>query len=151
MKILDFKTFFKMREDIENRVNTLLDNQDFIFFFKKENDLYGANEGARMVFAKLKEKTNNKEDPKNWKKEASFMATNLTKAIQGENSKSVFSKKDIKKIKTMDRDNVFKELIKKAKKEKIDAESEIPIDKILLPSPEYETPRINIINMDNEE
>jgi hypothetical protein len=140
-----------MKEDIENRIEALLDSQDFILFFKKKKEIFAANEGARLIFAKLKEKKKNKEDPTGWKKEASFMATNLSKAIEGDNSKSVFSHKDVNDLKIIDRDSAFKELVKKAEKDHVDKDTEIPLDKIALPSSEYNPFGINTIQISDKE
>ena len=114
--MMNFKEFVLKEEESENAVRTLLDAQDLIFFFKKDKEIFGANEESRLIFAKLKEKK--EKDNKNWQNEASFLATNLSKAVNGEKSKSVFSKKDLNKISIINKEDAFKSLCKEAKKTK---------------------------------
>lgn len=132
---------YLLKEDIKNRILALLDGQDLILFFKKDQDIFGANEENRLIFAKLKEKKENEF----WKNEASFMAINLSKAIEGENVKSVFNKKNLKEIKVIDHDEALKLLLKKANKKNIESDTEIPIDKICLSKNPFD---IGINNID---
>lgn len=104
---------------IENadKASGIIDGNDFIFLFKKGDSYYGAGEDSRIVFARMKNP--DKDLPPNWKKEASFVATDLKKALEGLKSQNIFYAKDLKDIKVMDREEVIKELAKyKAKDNK---------------------------------
>ena len=98
------------QEEIEGKINSLLDGQDNILFFKKGGDIFGASEDSRIVFAKLKTPDDEEDLPSGWDKEANFDAWNLTKGLQSAPSHQLFSKKDLKGIKVIDRDTAFDEL-----------------------------------------
>jgi hypothetical protein len=95
-------------EHKDGKIESLLDGNGNILFFKKDGDIFGAGEDSRVVFAKLK----NPDDdlPQGWTKEANFTADNLTRTIKGEPSRHVFNKDDLKDIKVMDRDEAFESL-----------------------------------------
>lgn len=101
----------------ENKISNLLDKHGLILFFKKGDDLYGAPEESRIIFAKLK---NNDEDEPNemgFRDEARFLGINLLKAMLGnpeESKETSFSYEDIPHINVCDRDDVVKILMKKA-------------------------------------
>jgi len=97
-------------EDKEAKIRKLLDGQGLILFFKKGKEIYGAPEQSRVIFAKMKTPDEDVND--DWMKEANFMALNLGKALTGEEVENMFSAKDLKSIKVMDRDKVEK-LLKK--------------------------------------
>ena len=103
---------FLVENEVDNRVNDLL--APFVFFFKIHNDLYGAGEDSRVVFAKMKHPDD--ELPSGWKKEANFTAHNLNKSITGEGSQHVFSHKDLKQIHVLDKDKVAEILHKEVEK-----------------------------------
>ena len=101
-------------EDLENKVRSLIEGPNFVLFFKKGKDIYGAPEESRVTFARMK--TDDEDMPDGWEDEATFMAVNLTKVVRNEGGHhSVFSNKDIKSIKVMDKEKVYKELLKEAK------------------------------------
>lgn len=107
----DIKHFMTiwLEDDDANQIKTLLDGQDFVMFFKKDKYVYGASEDGRLVFAKMKHP--DEEVNKDWLKEATFMAVNLTKALDGDKVHSIFTKADLKKIKVIDREVAEKTLI----------------------------------------
>lgn len=88
---------------ILNEKQSVLD--DFIFFFKHKDKVYGASESSRLTFAKMKDKKD--EDGKNpkWVAAANFVANDLK-----EKSQTVFGKKDLEDIKVIDREKAEKML-----------------------------------------
>lgn len=104
-----FKEFKK--NDEENKIRSLIDGSGMLFFFQFEKQIFGAGEDGRITFARIKNP--NKED-KEWTKEASFNAVNLTKLMEGENSRSIFGQKDLNKIKVISSEKVVNLLHKKS-------------------------------------
>jgi hypothetical protein len=98
-----------------DKIQALLGNNNLIFFFKKDGDVFGAPEGSRVVFAKMKSPDEDKE----WAKEATFMAINLSKAMDGEVTRSVLTHDDLGNIEGIDQDAAEKELAKLGSTEKI--------------------------------
>ena len=94
------------------KVKALLQDNGLVLFFKKDNSIYGAPEGSRVTFAKMK--SSDDDMPDGWKDEAGFMAFDLTKALKGIKVQNVFSHKDLKGIKIIDQDTAEKLLSKKA-------------------------------------
>jgi hypothetical protein len=87
-----------------------MEDNNLVFFFKKDKTLYGASENSRLVFARMK---NPEPEDKKWSKDATFSAYNLEEEKPNE---IVFSEKDLVKIKVMDQEKAEKELDKKGKK-----------------------------------
>jgi len=125
----DVQYFMEMWEEaskeefVKNQIRTLLTGQDFVMFFKKDGAIYGCEEDSRLTFAKIKVPD---EDSKGeWSKEANFLGVNLTKGLKGDRVHNLFSKKDIKSIEVIDKDEAEKTLISQAKgkvsKDKIQA------------------------------
>lgn len=92
------------------KIKVLLEDNGLVFFFKKDNVIYGATENNRLTFSRIKNPE--KEDEK-WSKEASFTAINLE---DKELSKNIFGKKDIDQIEIIDQEKAEKQLNKKGKK-----------------------------------
>lgn len=88
----------------------LIEDNDLVFFFKKDKILYGASENSRLTFARMK---NPEPEEKTWSKDATFSAYNLEAEKPNE---IVFGPKDLEKIKILDQKKVEKELNKKGKK-----------------------------------
>lgn len=114
--MLSFNNFiireFQKNEE-ENKIRSLIDGSGMLFFFEFNKQIFGAGEDGRIVFARIK---NPDENDKEWVKEASFNAVNLTKLIEGENSRSIFGVKDLKKIKVISSEKVVSMLHKKSNK-----------------------------------
>jgi len=91
-------------------IKCLLEDNGLVFFFKKENKIYGATENNRLAFARIK---NPEKEDKSWADEASFTAVDLG---EKELTKSVFNHKDLKDIEVIDQEKAEKELEKKGKK-----------------------------------
>lgn len=87
-----------------------MEDNNLVFFFKKDKTLYGASENSRLVFARMK---NPEPEDKKWSKDATFSAYNLEEEKPNE---IVFGEKDLDKIKVMDQEKAEKELDKKGKK-----------------------------------
>jgi hypothetical protein len=115
---LGFSTFRELLDiwdiQIENQradqVRSLLKSDSLIFFFEKDKEFFGAPEGSRVVFAKLK--TPDEDVTPSWDTEASFMAINLSKMLEdGNPSKRIFYKKDMKNMEIVERKEVEKKLL----------------------------------------
>lgn len=91
------------------KVKVLLEDNGLVFFFKKDNTIYGATENNRLTFSRMK---NPEKEDENWSKEASFTAVNLE---DKELSKNIFNKKDIEQIEIIDQEKAEKQLTKKGK------------------------------------
>lgn len=129
MKSPAFSTFRNLidtwdKSGADLKVKALLQDNGLVLFFKKEGSIYGAPEGSRVTFAKMK--SDDEDMPDGWKDEAGFMAFNLTKALKGVRVQSVFSIKDLKEIKIIDQDEAEKLLSKKVSG---DIESDLNDDK----------------------
>lgn len=109
---MKFKKWMIIEAEVDNRVNELI--APFVFFFKKDNNIFGAGEDSRVVFAKMKHPDDDL--PSGWKDEANFSAHNLQRSVSGEPAQNIFSSKDLKKIKILDKDEVSKMLHKEVKK-----------------------------------
>lgn len=101
----------KSKEDVENKIKSITNNPNFIFFFKKDKNVYATTEDNRIVFAMMKKP--DADAPKNWENEATFMAYDLSKMVKNESGiKSVFDYKDIKSIEVIDQDKAYNYLAK---------------------------------------
>lgn len=120
----DFRYLMDLWDEAQekDKIEAMLGANQLIFFFKKNGTMYGAPESSRLIFARMKNP--DKDTPKTYLDDASFMAINLTKAAQGSEEKIVFDKADLKDIKIIDQDEVKKFLAKKAGNLKIDLEPE---------------------------
>ena len=110
---MKFKKWFRIEESAEKSITSLIDGEGYILFFKKGDEIYGADEDSRIVFAKIKHP--DEDMPSNWKEEANFSAHNLNKMLRGEPGEHIFGVKDLKELKVMDRDAVVEDLKKNVK------------------------------------
>ena len=112
--LMDIADEFMLESEIETKINSLVDGQGCIMFFKKEDNVFGCTEEGRVVFARMK----NPDDdlPKGWTDEASFSVYNLNKMVRGESGERVLKKDDLDSIKVIERDEVVEELKKEAEK-----------------------------------
>jgi hypothetical protein len=103
------------REQV-SKVHQLLDTQEFVFYFKLDGSIFGAPEESRIMYAKMKHPD---EDMRGkWKDEANFLAVNLDDIIKGHGTQRIFSKKDLKNIKIIDKEEAAEDLGKKNKGKK---------------------------------
>jgi hypothetical protein len=101
--------------EFNGKIKSLIDGRGLILFFKKGDDVFGCDEDSRVLFAKMKNPKDDEDLPKNWDDDASFMANNLSRAIRGESTQSIFSKKDLKEIKVIDKEEAEEALLELAK------------------------------------
>lgn len=123
MKNPYFKTWLTNLEEQEKSINDLMDKNGMILFFKNNDQLFGAPEESRLIFAKLKNDTKEDDDPMmpGFRDEAKFMGINLLKALFGsqDSVQHMFGNKDIPSINVCDREDVIKLIVKhKPKKDK---------------------------------
>jgi hypothetical protein len=95
-------------EEVLGRVRSVIDGNGLLLFFRRGDDVFGAPEEGRIVFAKMK--APDEETPEDWAKDASFSAFDLMKALAGEVAQSIFSHKDLGGLEIMDRDSVEQHL-----------------------------------------
>lgn len=110
-----FKSFWNealAKENLEKKIRSLVQGGGFLLYFKIDKDVFGAGEDGRIVFARMKNP--NPDEVDGWNKEASFSALNLSRLLKGEGVKSIFTNKDLKKIKVIDEDRVIALLVKQA-------------------------------------
>lgn len=106
--ILDIWDQYLLEEENSNSIRHFLDLQGIVLFFKKGKDYFGATEDSRVIFARLKNPSDETSD--GWEDEANFTATNLTKMVKGEPSDNVFDKEDIKEIRVVDQEKAISAL-----------------------------------------
>lgn len=135
MKSLGFSKFrslidtwdeFVFEEENKNNIKSIIDNNELVMFFKKNDEYFGLSEEGRITFAKIKDP--DETQPEGWEEEANFTAHNLSKVIEGENSQSVFGHKDLKDIEIVDQEEIIEKLGDKAFK------SNKKIEKIIIPT-----------------
>jgi hypothetical protein len=112
MKNYSFKSFEENKNHAKrNKITNILDGQNLIMFFSKDERFFGAPEESRIVFAKMKDPEGDEDMPDNWEDEANFMAFDLMHSLIGQNTQNIFSAKDLSKIKVLDRDHMEKHLM----------------------------------------
>lgn len=113
--------------EAEQSVNDLLDRHGLILFFKRGDDLYGAPEESRLIFAKLKSDDDDDPMTPGFRDEAKFMGINLLKSMFGgpeDSVENLFGQGDIPNIQVCDRDDAVQTIMnykppkQKAKKKK---------------------------------
>lgn len=88
MNRLNFKSYFIESEQLD----TIFDK--YLFFFKKDGEIFGAPEESRLVYARLK----NPDEDESWVEDADFSAFDLKAELNGETKQKIFNKKDINSI-----------------------------------------------------
>ena len=117
MKSPCFRSFIDMRDKClkESKIDELIKSQDLIFFFKKGKNIYGGTEENRVMFARMKDKSD-KGPPLSLDEKPTFSAINIKKLIDsipglpninaddGSASKleKTFSEKDVDKMTIID-------------------------------------------------
>jgi hypothetical protein len=108
---------FLAEEKHRDQILSIINSPNLVLFFTKDDLVFAAPEDSRVVFARLKSKGD--EDGEKWKNDADFMAINLTSLVSdGKVSQSVMGKKDLRKIKVIDREEVERLLMKQSKSKK---------------------------------
>lgn len=108
----NFRQLIDKWDEVKNKFNKkcLMEDNDIVFFFKKDKTIYGGSENSRLIFARMK---NPEDGDEKWSKDATFSAYDLE---QEKPSETVFNKQDLDKIKIIDQEKAEKELYKKGKK-----------------------------------
>ena len=100
-------------QEIE-KINGLFDKHGMIIFFKKGDDLYGAPESSRLVFAKLKSKDADNPVSIGMKDQIRVPAVNLMKAMFGgdqDNIQVALTADDLEQMDVFDRDQTIQALL----------------------------------------
>jgi len=120
MNSLGFSSFRKLmdlwdevQKTSKANVESIIDSNQLVFFFKIGKEIFGAPEEGRITFANIKHP--NADDPPKFSKEASFTAYNLSKALTGDRVQSVFGKKDMTRMDVCSREEITKALQKQAR------------------------------------
>lgn len=101
--------------ELADRIHSLVNGPSFVMFMKKGDDIFGAPEESRVVFAKMK--SGDKDMPDGWEDDASFMAINLSKVVRNQGAPQiVFGRRDLSNIKVIDKDKA-ENLLRKQSKE----------------------------------
>ena len=100
--------YFLRRKIFENSSNleSFLDANQFILYFKLKDEYFAAGEDSRMVFAQLKKP--DEETPEGWVEQADFSAYNLSKLVEGDPEPvRLFGNDDLKQIKIVDKQEIL--------------------------------------------
>lgn len=97
---------------LDDKIGALLDSGEFSMFLLRDKEVFGVTEEGRVTFARI---IDPEDEDKDWAKDASFMGVNLTQTVTGHPGQAVFSKKDFKKFKVIDRDTALEKLSNQAK------------------------------------
>ncbi len=100
--------------EADSQINNLLGQNRLVIFFKRGDDLFGAPEESRILFAKLKSED---DDIKHVRDEVQFIAMNLFNSFVEPNN-VVMGSNDVDKLKVVDREEVVDALMKMLKKKK---------------------------------
>ena len=94
----------------KEKLKSILKDKGFIFFFKKDDDIFGGPEESRLTFARIKNPDENM--PKGWETEMSFLANNLSQFLKcGDHlPEKMFYDRDLKNIKIIPVEDIEKEL-----------------------------------------
>ena len=97
-----------------DKIHDMLEDNDFVVYFKKGDEIFATSEEGRLTFARMKHPDD--DEPEGYMKEATFSVTNLSKAIEGEKAETVFGIKDLPKLKILCQEAAEKFLKKQAEK-----------------------------------
>jgi hypothetical protein len=94
-----------LKEDKKNdqkhaKVKNIIDGQNLIIFFRKGDSVFGAPEESRIVFARMK----NPSDDEPLADDSNFSAFDLTQALNGNSTENLFSLGDLPSIDVITRD-----------------------------------------------
>ena len=109
--LLDLWEEAEKKERTLDQIKSMLEVNGFVLFFKLDNRLYAAPEESRLTFARMKNPDEETDD--NWREEATFLAVDLDKALEGEKSERVFNFDDLEKIKVISQEESEKQLVKR--------------------------------------
>jgi hypothetical protein len=112
MEVWDRQQVVEAIDHLKDRVKALVNANGFILFLKRKgaDDVFGADENGRLAFAQMKEP--GEDVPDGWADEANFTCTNLSRAVRGEPTQTVFSGKDIPDLSVVeDMDDVIDALL----------------------------------------
>lgn len=113
-KIIDAWNEYCDDEEKRRQIQLIVDVQNFVMFFVFNDEVFGATEPNRVMFAKMKS-PGEEESSVDWIQDASFMATNLTKTVSGQPAQSMFKHKDIDNIEVLpDKEQVLDILCKQS-------------------------------------
>ncbi len=93
----------------KNKLKMLVEGGNFVFFFVYLNDVFGAGEGSRVTFAKMKDPQDVDNNP-GWLKEATFTAHNLTKMGQGVQLQMLFTQRDLPQVEVISKEEALSNL-----------------------------------------
>jgi len=92
----------------QKKLRMLFDGGNLLFFFRYNNEVYGAPELSRVTFAKMKNPDD--DESMGFRKEASFTATNLSKLAIGQQQTMLFVYKDLPQIGVLSKEEAMRAL-----------------------------------------
>ncbi len=98
MTLWDKQLLLEKIDELRGKIKHLIDGHNFILFLQKKDDgdVFGADENGRLVFAKMK--SPDEDMPEGWADEANFGCTNLSRAVAGSPSQTIFGMKDLENL-----------------------------------------------------
>lgn len=117
MDAWDKQKLLEQINDHKNKIKAMIEGGPMILYVKhKDNDnIFGCDEPSRVMFARMNKPDD--DSPPEWADQASFLATNLSKMLNGEDgTETIFGKKDMKKLDVIeDKDKLIDMLVKNMK------------------------------------
>jgi hypothetical protein len=98
----------KSQSKKKDKIKSVLDGQSLIMFFKKGNSVFGAPEESRIVFARMKNPT----DELAPDSDANFSGFDLAQALIGNEAENLFSANDLPDLEVITRDQAEDHLMK---------------------------------------
>jgi hypothetical protein len=109
---MESSRFYSFREFMdmclkESKIDELVKSQNLIFFFKKGKNIYGGTEENRVMFARMKDKSD-KSPPLSLSEKPTFSAINIKRLINKhaeddlQKIEKTFSEEDVDKMKIID-------------------------------------------------
>ena len=95
----------------QDNLDAILAGNNFVFYFMRDKEIYGAPEESRITFARMKFPTD--DVPAGWAREATFKGFSINDALEGRKTETVIGFDDLKDIKVIDEEVVRKKLAKK--------------------------------------
>ncbi len=85
----------------KQKIESFIDTNDLVIFFKKDEQIYAGGEDARMMFARLKSPEDKSDS------DSGFTALNFAEAVKGNNVQQVFSAKDLPNIEIISQEDAI--------------------------------------------
>lgn len=98
----------KSHNEKKDKIKNALDDQNLIMFFKVGDSIFGAPEESRIMFARMKNPTDDLA-PDN---DANFLGLDLSRILSGGSAENLFSMNDLPNLQVITRDQAEDHLMK---------------------------------------